>query len=387
MMPWVLSTVKVTQVSAAHNRLPLVDLARQYANLRADLAAATDRVFGSMDFIQGSETVAFEREFAAFCGATHAVACGNGTDALELALTANGVGPGDEVITVAHTFAATAEAIVRVGAIPRFVDVDPETLLMDVGQVAKAVNQKTTAIVPVHLYGSCVDMDALMPLAHRHGLKVIEDAAQAHGARMGARRAGTAGDVGCFSFYPSKNLGAYGDAGAVVTSSGEIAARVRQLRDHGRTGKYEHEIIGRNSRMDSLQAAFLRVKLHHLDDWNKRRRDLASRYRFLLEDMPEVELVEAPRGAESIYHLFVIQVDDRDAVRKRLEGSGIGTGVHYPLPVHLQPAFARVGELSRGTLPVTERAAERVLSLPMFPEMENSEVDWVVTELGRALNA
>ena len=373
------------QVSGPQNRLPLVDLAKQYANLRSELAAATDRVFGSMDFIQGSETVAFERDFAAFCGATYAVACGNGTDALELALTASGVVAGDEVITVAHTFAATGEAIVRIGAIPRFVDVDPETLLMDIGQVASAVNQNTAAIVPVHLYGGCVDMDALMPLAHKHGLKVIEDAAQAHGAMIGGRRAGTLGDVGCFSFYPSKNLGAYGDAGAIVTSSGEIAGRVRQLRDHGRAGKYEHEIIGRNSRMDSLQAAFLRVKLQHLDDWNQRRRDHASRYRFLLEDMPEVEVVQAPSGADSIYHLFVIQIDDRDAVRERLAESGIGTGVHYPIPVHLQPAYARVGELSRGTLPVTERAAKRVLSLPMFPEMEDSDVDWVVRELGQTL--
>jgi dTDP-4-amino-4,6-dideoxygalactose transaminase len=368
-----------------NQRLPLVDLAKQYANLRTELVAATDRVFGSLDFVQGSETGAFEREFADFCEVTHAVACGNGTDALELALAATGVKAGDEVITVAHTFAATAEAIVRVGAVPRFVDVDPASLVMDVGLVAKAINKRTAAVIPVHLYGNCVDMNALMSLAHEHGLKVIEDAAQAHGAIVGGRRAGTIGDAGCFSFYPSKNLGAYGDAGAVVTKSGEIAACVRKLRDHGRTGKYKHEVIGRNSRMDSLQAAFLRVKLHHLDDWNQRRRDLATRYRFLLEDVPEVEVVQAPSSADSIYHLFVIQIDDRDAVRERLTESGIGAGVHYPIPVHLQPAFARVGELSQGTLPVTERAAKRVLSLPMFPEMEDPDVDWVVRELGQSL--
>ncbi len=369
----------------ANKRLPLVDLAKQYTNLRTELVAATDRVFGSLDFIQGSETAAFEREFAAFCGVAHAIACGNGTDALELALSASGVRPGDEVITVAHTFAATGEAIVRVGAVPRFVDVDPATLLMDVGQVARAINRKTAAVIPVHLYGNYADMTTLMSLAHEHGLKVIEDAAQAHGAIVGGRRAGTVGDAGCFSFYPSKNLGAYGDAGAVVTKSSEIAARIRKLRDHGRTGKYEHEIIGRNSRMDSLQAAFLRIKLHHLDDWNQRRRDLASRYRFLLEDVPEVEMVQALPRADSIYHLFVIQIDDRDAVRERLAESGIGTGVHYPIPVHLQPAFAAVAGLSRVTLPVTERAAKRVLSLPMFPEMEDSDVDWVVRELGQTL--
>src|SRR5260370_1087602 len=254
----------MTTHSTPPKHLPLVDLSKQYEMLRPDLEDAIERVFGSMEFILGSETAAFEREFAACWNATHAIACGNGTDALELALSASGVKPGDEVITVAHTFAATGEAIVRVGAVPRFVDINPDTLLMDIDQVAGAINQRTKAIIPVHLYGSCVEMRPLMALANQHELTVIEDAAQAHGAIEGGKRAGTIGEAGCFSFYPGKNLGAYGDAGAVITSNSELAARIRQLRDHGRSGKYEHQVIGRNSRMDALQAAFLRTKLHHL---------------------------------------------------------------------------------------------------------------------------
>ncbi len=375
----------MTTHSTPPKHLPLVDLSKQYEMLRPDLEAAIKLVFGSMEFILGSETAAFEREFAAFCDATHAIACGNGTDALELALSASGVKPGDEVITVAHTFAATGEAIVRLGAVPRFVDIDPDALLMDIDQVAAAINQRTKAIIPVHLYGSCVEMRPLMALANQHELTVIEDAAQAHGAIEGGKRAGTIGEAGCFSFYPGKNLGAYGDAGAVITSNSELAARIRQLRDHGRSGKYEHQVIGRNSRMDALQAAFLRTKLHHLQDWNARRRDLADRYRFLLEDVPEVTVVAAQRDGEPIYHLFVVQVDDRDAVRERLQAAGVSTGVHYPIPLHRQAAFVAIPGIMDTSLPVTEKAAERVLSLPIFPEMEESDVDWVVSQLAGAL--
>jgi len=366
-------------------RLPLVDLKKQHAILKAELDEAIARVFDSADFILGSEAKAFESEFAALCGTKFAIACGNGTDALEMALKAVGVTEGDEVITVAHTFAATAEAIIRAGGVPRFVDVDPDTLLLDLGLVEKAITPRTKVIVPVHLYGSCVDMPALMALADRHHLKVVEDAAQAHGAMVGGKRAGSWGHVATFSFYPGKNLGAVGDAGLVVTDDPEIARLVAKDRDHGRSGKYEHDSIGRNSRMDGLQAAVLRAKLKHLPDWNRRRRQIAARYRFLLEDVPQVQPVAASEG-EPVYHLFVIQCDDRDEVRRRLDAAGIATGVHYPIPLHLQPAFAGLGGAVPGDLPVTERAAGRILSLPMFPEMDDADVDRVITQLGQAVH-
>jgi dTDP-4-amino-4,6-dideoxygalactose transaminase len=366
--------------------LPLVDLHLQHANLRPELDAAIERVFRSSAFILGAEAQAFEKEFAALCGTQYAIACGNGTDALELALWAVGVKPKDEVITVAHTFAATGEAIVRVGAIPRFVDVASDTLLMDLALVEQAITPRTTAIVPVHLYGNCVDMAALMNLARRHGLKVVEDSAQAHGAVVGGKRAGSWGDAGTFSFYPGKNLGAVGDAGAVVTSDPVVAQLISSARDHGRSDKYEHEIVGRNSRMDGIQAAVLRVKLARLEEWNQRRRQLAARYRFLLEDLPEVQAVAASEG-EPIYHQFVIECDKRDEVKQVLEKAGIASGIHYPIPLHLQRAFADAGGMDRGSLPVTEKAAGRILSLPMFPEMADSDVDRVVAALSDAVQA
>ena len=364
--------------------LPLVDLHLQHANLRPELDAAINRVFESSAFILGAEAKAFESEFAALCGTHFAIACANGTDALELALWAVGVKPNDEVITVAHTFAATAEAIIRVGAVPRFVDVASDTLLMDIGAVERAITPRTTAIVPVHLYGNCVDMVSMMNLAHRHGLKVVEDSAQAHGAVVGGKRAGSMGDAGTFSFYPGKNLGAVGDAGAVVTSDPAVAQLISSARDHGRSGKYEHDIVGRNSRMDGIQAAVLRVKLRYLEDWNKRRRQLAARYRFLIEDLPEVQAVAGSEG-EPVYHQFVIECDERDEVRQHLDTAGIATGVHYPVPLHLQRAFAGAGGMDRGSLPVTEKAAGRILSLPMFPEMADADVDRVVAALGDAV--
>jgi dTDP-4-amino-4,6-dideoxygalactose transaminase len=367
-------------------RLPLVDLHRQHSILRPEIDAAIARVFESSEFILGAEARAFESEFAALCGTKFAVACGNGTDALELVLWALGVKPGDEVITVAHTFAATAEAIVRAGAVPRFVDVASDTLLMDLALVERAITPRTAAIVPVHLYGSCVDMEALMALARRHGLKVVEDAAQAHGAMVGGRRAGGWGDAATFSFYPGKNLGAVGDAGAVVTDNPDVARLVSSARDHGRSDKYEHERVGRNSRMDGLQAAILRVKLRHLEGWNKRRRQLAARYRFLLEDLPEVLPVAASEG-EPVYHQFVIECEERDEVRRLLDAAGIATGIHYPMPLHLQRAFVGAGGMDRGSLPVSERAAGRIMSLPMFPEMDDADVDRVVAALGEAVRA
>ena len=364
-------------------RLPLVDLNRQHANLKPEIDEAIARVFESSDFILGGEARGFEAEFAALCETKYAIACGNGTDALELALWAVGVKKGDEVITVTHTFAATAEAIIRAGGVPVYVDVAPDTLLMDIDLVEKAITPRTKAIVPVHLYGSCVDMVALMELARGRGLKVVEDAAQAHGARIGGKRAGSFGDAATFSFYPGKNLGAVGDAGAVVTSDPEVADLVARARDHGRTAKYEHGFVGRNSRMDGLQAAILRVKLRYLEGWNQRRRELAARYRFMLEDLPQVRPVATHEG-EPIYHLLVVECDKRDAVRERLDAAGIATGIHYPIPLHLQPAFAESPPLS---LPVAEKAAGRILSLPMFPEMADGDVDRVVAALSDAVHA
>jgi dTDP-4-amino-4,6-dideoxygalactose transaminase len=364
-------------------RLPLVDLDAQHRGLRTELDAAIARVFGSSQFILGEEVDAFETAFARYCGADHAIGCGNGTDALELALWAVGVGAGDEVITVAHTFAATAEAIVRCGAAPVFVDVRDDTLLMDLDAVEAAITPRTRALVPVHLYGSCVDMAPLIDMARRHRLRVVEDAAQAHGATTTAGgRAGAAGDAGCFSFYPGKNLGACGDAGAVVTSDIEIAQRVRAARDHGRSGKYEHAFAARNSRMDGIQGAILGVKLGRLDAWNARRRDLAAGYRARLAAVPAIRAVAVPDGVEPVHHLFVVRLRGRDRVRDALAAAGIATGVHYPIPLHRQPAFA---SLPDARLPVTEAAAGEILSLPIFPEMTETDLDRVVEELSAVM--
>jgi dTDP-4-amino-4,6-dideoxygalactose transaminase len=379
--------------------VPLADLKAQHQQLGPELQAAIDRVFARSDFILGDEVRQFEQEYADYCGTTDAIACGNGTDALELALWAVGVGAGDEVITVANTFAATAEAIVRCGATPRFIDVDPATLLMDLGKVEDAITPRTRAIVPVHLYGSCVDIAALMAIAARRGIAVIEDAAQAQGAMTRGKRAGATGNAGCFSFYPGKNLGACGDAGGVVTSDPQIAARIRQMRDHGRASgkKYEHEIIGRNSRMDGLQGAILRLKLQRLDGWNARRRAIAAMYRELLEGSG-VKPIEVPAGSEPVYHQFVVRAAQREALRHALEARGIQTGIHYPIPLHRQPAFqpyisegsfppppAGEGQGGGPMLPATDAAAPEILSLPMFPELSDMDIHRVVTSIRAAM--
>jgi dTDP-4-amino-4,6-dideoxygalactose transaminase len=288
------------------------------------------------------------------------------------------------VITVAHTFAATAEAIVRCGAVPVFVDVRDDTLLMDLDAIEAAITPRTRALLPVHLYGSCVDMARLVEIARRHRLRVVEDAAQAHGATTTTgRRAGADGDVGCFSFYPGKNLGACGDAGAVITSDADIAQRVRAGRDHGRSGKYEHAFAARNSRMDGIQGAILGVKLGRLDAWNARRRELATAYRTRLAPLPMVRPVAVPDGVDAVHHLFVVRLDGRDRVRDALAAAGIATGVHYPIPLHRQPAFVA---MSAVRLPVTETAAEEILSLPIFPELTETEVDRVVEAVIGALS-
>ncbi len=355
--------------------IPLVDLKAQYAALRPEIDAAMQRVLENTAFILGREVEEFEGAFAAYCGAQHAIGVASGTAALHLALLACGVESGDEVITTPHTFIATAEAISHAGARPVFVDIDPTTYNLDPALVEAAIGPRTRAIVPVHLYGRPADMDGLLEVAGRHGLRVIEDAAQAHGARYKGRRVGTLGAVGCFSFYPAKNLGAYGDGGMVTTDDPEIAERIRMLRDHGRTDKYAHQIIGYGERLDALQAAVLQVKLRHLDEWNDQRRRAAQRYRSLLDGSPVV-LPADPRDAESVYHLFVIRVPERDRVLRDLKVGGIGAGVHYPIPLHLQAACAHLG-YRPGSLPHAELVTNEILSLPLYPEVSRSQQEEV----------
>ena len=347
--------------------IPLVDLKAQYATIRTEVDAAIQRVLDSTAFILGREVAQFEDAFAAYCGAPYAVGVSSGTAALHLALLACGVGPGDEVITTPHTFIATAEAISHCGARPVFVDIDPVSYNLDVQRVEAAIGGRTKAAVAVHLYGHPVDMDQLLAVTRRRGIHLIEDAAQAHGAIFKGRRVGTFGTAGCFSFYPGKNLGAYGDAGMVVSNDPEVAARVRLRRDHGRREKYVHEAVGYGDRMDALHAAVLHVKLRYLDQWNLRRREAARRYCELLTACNVVLPYTAPH-AEPVYHLFVVRTPERDRVLEHLQAHGIGAGVHYPIPVHLQPAYAPLG-LQPGSFPHAEQAAREVLSLPLYPEI------------------
>jgi len=362
--------------------IPFLDLRAQYASIRDEIDAAVARVLASAEFVGGAEVAAFEEELARSCGeGRRAVGCANGTDALYLALRALGVGPGDEVVTVAHTFIATIEAIALTGARPVLVDVRDDTLLMDPDAAAAAITPRTRALLPVHLYGQTCDMDRLAALARRHSLALVEDAAQAHGARWRGARAGALGDAAGFSFYPGKNLGAYGDGGAVLARDAALAERIRMLADHGRVAKHSHAALGVNSRLDGLQAAILRVKLRRLDAWNARRREHAALYARLLEG---VRLVSVAPGAEPVWHLFVVRVPERDRVARALADAGVATAVHYPTPVHLQPACAHLG-LREGALPVTERAAREVLSLPMFAELEPASIERVAAALRAAL--
>jgi dTDP-4-amino-4,6-dideoxygalactose transaminase len=353
--------------------IPFVDLQRQYDSIAAEIDAALAAVIGRSAFVGGPFVERFEREFAAYCEAEHCIGVANGTDALELALRALDIGPGDEVLTVPNTFIATAAAITAVGATPVFVDVHPDTYQMDATRLEAAITPRARAILPVHLYGHPADLDAILAVAVAHGLAVIEDACQAHGARYKGRRVGAIGDIGCFSFYPGKNLGAYGDAGAVVTNSAELAARVRQLADHGRIDKYRHAVVGRNSRLDGLQAAVLSVKLRHLDDWNAARQRVATEFTARLLEGPLVPPAVAP-DAEPVFHLFVVRTDRREAVQRALDEAGVASGIHYPVPLHLQPAYRDLG-LGAGAFPVAEAHAEQIVSLPIFAELTDDEID------------
>ncbi len=359
-------------------RIPGADLSAQYAPLREDLLASFARLLDSAQFVLGPDVRAFEDEFAAYCGTKHAIGVANGTDALVLALRATGASPGDHVVVPAFTFAATAEAVCLVGARPVFVDIDPATFTLSVESFEAAVRQhgeRLRAVVPVHLYGRPAAMEEIGARASSIGAAVIEDAAQAHGARYHGRRAGSLGNAGCFSFYPTKNLGAAGDGGAVTTDDDDVAQRLRRLRDHGQTGKYEHAVVGYNSRLDSLQAVVLRAKLPHLDAWNARRRAIAARYREGLADIPGVATPVEQEGAELVHHLYVIRSARRDTLQRELTDAGIATSVHYPRALHQQPAFL---EFAAGqTFPAAEQAAREVLALPCYPELSDAAVDVV----------
>lgn len=362
--------------------IPLVDLQAQYTYLQKEIDQALARVVQKGDFIQGHDVSLFEKEFGQFLGGLSVASCGNGTDALYLALRALEIGPGDEVITTPHTFIATAETISQVGAIPVFVDIDPHTLLIDPKKISAALTAKTKAIIPVHLYGQMCPMDQIMAIAHKFNLKVIEDAAQAHGACWEGKGVGFWGDAATFSFFPGKNLGAYGDAGGVASQNVELIYKIKQIANHGRVEKYEHLVEGINSRLDTLQAAVLRVKLPHLPLWNKARARIAESYCRLLQDLP-LQLPSIDPKATMVWHQFVIQVEERDTLRKLIEESGISTGIHYPIPLHLQKAFAYLG-YRPGDFPIAEQAAKKILSLPIYPEMTQEQIASVCAALHKA---
>jgi dTDP-4-amino-4,6-dideoxygalactose transaminase len=358
--------------------VPYADLKGQYAALREEILAALDHVGSKAAFILGEEVQEFEREFAAYCGVKHCVALNSGTSALHLALLGVGVQADDEVITTPNTFIATAEAISYTGAMPVFVDIDPRTANIDPNLIAAAVTPRTRAILPVHLYGLAAEMDAIMEIAAQHRLAVVEDACQAHGARYHGKRVGSIGDAAAFSFYPSKNLGAYGEGGALTTNDDVLAAQARALRSHGESRRYFHDAIGYNYRMEGFQGAILRVKLPRLEQWNARRKELAGIYRRTLAGA-RVELQEGGVG-ERVDHLLVVYVDHRDAVRARLEERGVQTGIYYPLPIHLQKPYQSLG-YQRGDLPHVERACERVISMPLYPEMSNEQAAYAARTL------
>jgi dTDP-4-amino-4,6-dideoxygalactose transaminase len=352
--------------------IPLVDLKKQYESIKGEIDAAISEVVQSCHFILGEQVQAFESDFAGYCQTQFAFGVNSGTSALHLALLAAGVGPGDEVITVSFTFIASAAAVSYTGATPVFVDVNPETCTIDPSQIEAAITPRTKAIMPVHLYGCCADMDPILEIARRHNLIVIEDAAQAHGAEYNGRRAGSMGELGCFSFYPGKNLGAYGEAGAVVTNDERYVDVIKQLRDQGQSSKYYHERVGYNYRMEAMQGAVLAVKLKHLDEWTAARRRHAEVYQRELAGAGP-RLIAEPANCKSVHHVFPLFIEERDDMRDYLQAAGISTGIHYPIPVHLQRAYRDLG-YKAGDLPHTERLCNEMLSLPMYPELTSEEL-------------
>lgn len=361
-------------------KIPFLNLKAQHDPLRAELTSAIQEVIDTSAFAGGPFVTRFEEDFAVFCQTKYAIGVGNGTDALWFALLALGVGPGDEVITVPHTFMATAEAISFTGATPVFVDIDSQTYTMDPSQIEKAITPRTKAIIPVHLYGQMADMDPIMDIARRRGLYVVEDACQAHGAEYKGQKAGSIGHIGAFSFYPGKNLGALGEAGGITTNDATLAEKMRVLRDHGQATKYFHNVIGWNGRMDGIQGAALRIKLRTLAQGNAARRAHAELYTKLLADCESVATPTVASYGTSVFHLYVVRVQNRDKVLEAMGQRGVACGIHYPKPVHLQKAYAHLGR-GKGSFPVTEGAADQILSLPMFPELTREQVETVVREL------
>lgn len=366
--------------------IPFLNLRAHHDPIRRELLDAITEVIGQDAFAGGPFTARFEEEFAVHCRTRFASGVGSGTDALWFALQALGVGPGDEVITVPATFIATAEAITACGARPVFVDIDEHTHTMDPALIEPAITPRTRAIVPVHLYGQMADMDPIMDIARRHNLRVVEDACQAHGAEYKGHRAGSIGDAGCFSFYPGKNLGALGEAGAVVSNDAELTRRIRMLRDHGQDAKYHHACIGWNGRMDGIQAAVLSVKLKRLDAGNAARRNHAAVYDLLLGGSGKIGLPRTAPWRTHVFHLYVVRVKARDRVLRAMAQHGVSCGIHYPVPLHLQPAYASLG-WGPGSFPEAERAAEEVLSLPMFPELTEAQLEAAAAGLKLAVAA
>jgi dTDP-4-amino-4,6-dideoxygalactose transaminase len=355
-------------------RIPLVDLKKQYQGIKEEVLEEISQALDGMQLFLGKNVQVLESEFAAYCGTNYAIGVGSGTDALYIALRACGIGSGDEVITVSHTFIATAEAIIMTGARPVFVDIDSETYTMDPSQIENKINVHTKAILPVHLYGHPAKMDPILELARAYRLKVIEDACQAHGSEYKGRRAGSLGDVGCFSFYFTKNLGGYGEGGIITTSDPDIAEKCRMLRDHGSDAKYKHAMIGVNGRLDEIQAAVLKVKLPHLNEWNEKRRNIAQIYDAGLP-LSLIKPQEMP-WAQHVYHLYVVRVSDRNKLQTWLETRGVSTGMHYPVPIHLQKAWQQyLGGIY--SLPNTEKISGEILSLPIYPELGQDEVNYI----------
>jgi dTDP-4-amino-4,6-dideoxygalactose transaminase len=356
--------------------VPFVDLKAQYQKIKGEVLAAASGVFESTQFVLGPEVAAFEEEFAKYCQSRYGIGVNSGTSALHLALLAAGVGRGDEVITVPNTFVATVAAICYTGAKPILVDIDPRSFNMDVTKLEKAISDKTKVILPVHLYGQTVDMDPLMEIARRRRLLVIEDACQAHGSEYKGRRVGSIGDMGCFSFYPGKNLGAYGEGGMVVTNNSEYVRIIRMLRDWGAEKKYYHDLRGFNYRMEGVQGAILRVKLRYLEEWTEARRMHAEQYSRLLAGS-SVITPEEMAYARHVYHIYAVRVTNRDAFQKKLLDRGVQTGIHYPIPVHFQRGYADLG-YKKGDFPMAEKAAEEIVSLPMFAELSNEQIQSVI---------
>ncbi len=372
-------------VKAANVTVPYFDLKAQYALLRDEILEALDRVCQNATFILGAEVERFEGAFADYCEVKHCIALNSGTSALHLALLTGGIGAGDEVITSANTFIATAEAIAYTGATPVFVDIHPATANLDPERIEEAITKRTRAIIPVHLYGRPANLDSITEIATRHRLMVIEDACQAHGARYAGKRVGGFGHAAAFSFYPGKNLGAYGEGGALTTNDDDVATLARSLRSHGESTRYLHKFVGYNYRMDGFQAAVLNVKMKYVEQWTRKRQACADLYRRLLQDA-KLRLPEDPAGAECVYHLFVAYVENRDKVRAKLEKMGVQTAVHYPKPMHLQEAFSHL-EQGAGSLPFTEHACEQVLSMPLFPEMTDEQVSYAAHCLGEVVGS